>query len=192
MTQTAPARGPAVSDRASRRATWIDNLWVAIIVGVIGSHVSVIYALDVGWWYEERTASEIAKAVLAGVFAPGLLFGMGLMFFVAGWFTPPAFERKVVEDVLVSRRHAKDSGAAPLRARHPAATSTPALGWPQAPYAGAPSIVSAAARNLASIRRTTRTAQRREKADRMADPSRPTFEFDPLHGSRPTLTAHAR
>jgi hypothetical protein len=54
----------------------------------------VIYALDVGWWYEERTASGIAKAVLAGVFAPGLLFGMGLMFFVAGWFSPPAFERK--------------------------------------------------------------------------------------------------
>lgn len=103
MTQTAPARGPAVSDRAGRRATWIDNLRVAIIVGVIGSHVSVIYALDVGWWYEERTASEIAKAVLAGVFAPGLLFGMGLMFFVAGWFTPPAFERKGARRFVIDR-----------------------------------------------------------------------------------------
>jgi hypothetical protein len=103
MTQTEPARGPAVTDGASRRATWIDNLRVAIIVGVIGSHVSVIYALDVGWWYEERTASEIAKAVLAGVFAPGLLFGMGLMFFVAGWFTPPAFERKGARRFVIDR-----------------------------------------------------------------------------------------
>lgn len=103
MTQTPPALSPAVSDVTPRRATWIDSLRVAIIVGVIGSHVSVIYALDVGWWYEERTASEIAKAVLAGVFAPGLLFGMGLMFFVAGWFTPPAFERKGAHRFVVDR-----------------------------------------------------------------------------------------
>jgi len=103
MTQTAPVLGPAVSNGASRRATWIDNLRVAIIVGVIGSHVSVIYALDVGWWYEERTASGIAQAVLAGVFAPGLLFGMGLMFFVAGWFSPPAFERKGARRFVVDR-----------------------------------------------------------------------------------------
>lgn len=94
MTQTAPVKVPADSDGASGRTAWIDNLRVAVILGVIGSHVSVIYALDVGWWYEERTASDIATAVLAGVFAPGLLFGMGLMFFVAGWFTPPAFDRK--------------------------------------------------------------------------------------------------
>jgi hypothetical protein len=83
-----------VSDEAVGREAWIDKLRIAVIVGVIGSHVSLIYALDVGWWYEERTASEVAKAVLAGVFAPGLLFAMGLMFFVAGWFTPPAFGRK--------------------------------------------------------------------------------------------------
>jgi hypothetical protein len=103
MTQTAPAPGPVVSDRHSGRASWIDNLRVAVIVGVIGSHVSVIYALDVGWWYEERTASGIAKAVLAGVFAPGLLFGMGLMFFLAGWFAPPALERKGARRFTVDR-----------------------------------------------------------------------------------------
>jgi hypothetical protein len=85
------------------REAWIDNLRLAIIVGVIGSHVSVIYALDVGWWYEERTASEIARAVLAGVFAPGLLFGMGLMFYVAGWFTPSAFARKGPRRFVIDR-----------------------------------------------------------------------------------------
>ena len=46
----------------------------------------MIYALDVGWYYEERTASAVATAILAGVFSPGLLFGMGLLFFVAGLF----------------------------------------------------------------------------------------------------------
>lgn len=103
MTYTAPPRGPSVSEDASRREAWIDNLRVAIIVGVIGSHVSLIYALEVGWYYEERTAGEVAKAVLAGVFSPGLLFGMGLLFFVAGLFTPPAFGRKGVRRFVIDR-----------------------------------------------------------------------------------------
>jgi fucose 4-O-acetylase-like acetyltransferase len=103
VTNTATFRGPAVAQEAVGREAWIDNLRVAVIVGVIGSHVSLIYALDVGWWYEERTASEVAKAVLAGVFAPGLLFAMGLMFFVAGWFTPPAFERKGARRFVIDR-----------------------------------------------------------------------------------------
>ena len=94
MAHRTPVRGPAVTEEPFRRESWIDTMRVAVIVGVIGSHVSLIYALDVGWYYEERTASEVAKAVLAGVFSPGLLFGMGLLFFVAGLFTPPALGRK--------------------------------------------------------------------------------------------------
>lgn len=93
----------APPERARDRANWIDSLRVAVVVGVIGSHVGVIYALDVGWWYEERTAAGITTAVLAAVFAPGLLFGMGLMFFVAGWFTPPALERKGTRRFVVDR-----------------------------------------------------------------------------------------
>jgi fucose 4-O-acetylase-like acetyltransferase len=79
---------------AAARRAWIDNLRVAVIVGVIGAHVAIIYALDVGWYYEERTAGDVTEALLAGIFSPGLLFGMGLLFFVAGLFTPPALERK--------------------------------------------------------------------------------------------------
>jgi glucans biosynthesis protein C len=89
---------PAVS-----RQAWIDNLRVVIIVGVIGAHVSLIYALDVGWYYEERTAGEATKAILAGVFSPGLLFGMGLLFFVAGLFTPVAFARKGARRFAIDR-----------------------------------------------------------------------------------------
>jgi peptidoglycan/LPS O-acetylase OafA/YrhL len=102
----APVSSPtdiARFEHAPHRQAWVDNLRVAIIVGVIGSHVSLIYALDVGWYYEERTASEVAEAVLAGLFAPGLLFGMGLLFFVAGMFTPPAFARKGSRRFIVDR-----------------------------------------------------------------------------------------
>ena len=98
-----PMRGVAVSEDATRREGWIDNLRVAIIVGVIGSHVSLLYALDVDFYYQERTAGEVARAVLGGIFAPGLLFGMGLLFFVAGWFTPPAFGRKGARRFLLDR-----------------------------------------------------------------------------------------
>jgi hypothetical protein len=94
MPDTAPLIAPAATEEEARREAWIDNLRVAVIVGVIGSHVSLFYALDVAFYYEERTASQVAKAVLAGLFSPGLLFAMGLMFFVAGFFTPPALERK--------------------------------------------------------------------------------------------------
>jgi peptidoglycan/LPS O-acetylase OafA/YrhL len=92
-----PAKG------APPRQAWIDNLRVAIIAGVVGAHVSLIYALDVGWYYEERTASEVTKAVLAGVFAPGLLFGMGLLFLVAGLYTPRALALKGARRFVVDR-----------------------------------------------------------------------------------------
>jgi hypothetical protein len=100
---TPPSAASAAAEPAARREAWVDNLRVVVVAGVIGSHVSVIYALDVGWWYEERTASGLAQAVLAGVFAPGLLFAMGLLFFVAGLFTPAALERKRARRFVVDR-----------------------------------------------------------------------------------------
>jgi hypothetical protein len=104
MAVTTPRTGPPGSGAAApRRHAWVDNLRVTIIVGVIGAHVSLIYALDVGWYYEERTASAVAEAVLAGAFAPGLLFGMGLLFFVAGLFTPPALAAKGPRRFVVDR-----------------------------------------------------------------------------------------
>jgi len=99
----AQLRESAVTGEASRRDVWIDNLRVAVIVGVVGSHVSLFYALDLDFYYQERTASEVAKAVLAGVFAPGLLFAMGLLFFVAGLFTPQALERKGARRFIFDR-----------------------------------------------------------------------------------------
>jgi hypothetical protein len=102
-TPTPPSAASVAAEPAARREAWVDNLRVVVVTGVIGSHVSVIYALDVGWWYEERTASGLAQAVLAGVFAPGLLFAMGLLFFVAGLFTPPALEHKGARRFVVDR-----------------------------------------------------------------------------------------
>jgi fucose 4-O-acetylase-like acetyltransferase len=87
------ARGPWVGQLVGRQA-WIDNLRVAVIVGVIAAHVSTAYILDVDWYYMERTAAAVSETVLTPIVWTGLLFGMGLLFLVAGLFTPPAFARK--------------------------------------------------------------------------------------------------
>lgn len=89
----ADARAPGLGQLVGRQA-WIDNLRVAVIVGVIAAHVSTAYILDIDWYYEERTASAVSEALLAPVVWMGLLFGMGLLFLVAGLFTPAAFARK--------------------------------------------------------------------------------------------------
>jgi len=99
---TSPS-APTDAQRTVHRQAWIDNLRVVVVAGVIGAHVSLIYVLDVAWYYEERTASTVSKAVLAGVFSPGFVFGMGLMFFVAGLFTPRALARKGPRRFVVDR-----------------------------------------------------------------------------------------
>jgi peptidoglycan/LPS O-acetylase OafA/YrhL len=102
-TPTRPTRREPRADAAPDRLAWIDNLRVVVIVGVVGAHVGQVYALDVGWYYEERTASGVFEGLLAAVFAPGLLFGMGLLFLVAGLFTPPSFDRKGAGRFLADR-----------------------------------------------------------------------------------------
>jgi peptidoglycan/LPS O-acetylase OafA/YrhL len=103
MTVLTPRAAPVAAERAGRRDAWVDRLRVVVVAGVIGSHVGVIYALDVAWYYEERTATSVATAVLAGVFAPGLLFAMGMLFFVAGLFAPPALGSKGARRFVVDR-----------------------------------------------------------------------------------------
>ena len=95
MTVTTPGRPLSVTDdRALGRDAWVDHLRLVVVAGVIASHVAVIYALDVAWYYEERTASALVTTILAAVFTPGLLFAMGMLFFVAGLFAAPALDRR--------------------------------------------------------------------------------------------------
>jgi glucan biosynthesis protein C len=83
----------AAAEAVGRRA-WVDNLRVAVIVGVIAAHVSTAYILDIDWYYEERTARAASEAAFTAIFGTGLLFGMGLLFLVAGLYTPPSLARK--------------------------------------------------------------------------------------------------
>jgi fucose 4-O-acetylase-like acetyltransferase len=95
-------RAIAVSEAVGRQA-WVDNLRVAVIVGVIAAHVSTAYVLDIDWYYEERTARAVSETVFSAIFGTGLLFGMGLLFLVAGLYTAPSFARKGARSFALGR-----------------------------------------------------------------------------------------
>lgn len=85
----------ATAPRAHRaRRGDIDNLKVVLVAGVILTHAVLTYADAGDWFYQEKDLGELVTLL---VFLPGLvgaLFAMGLFFLVAGWFSPPALERK--------------------------------------------------------------------------------------------------
>jgi glucans biosynthesis protein C len=72
----------------------MDNLRITIIVGMILTHVGTTYVIDIGWYYEERTAHVVTQALFWALLGVGGLFGMGLLFLVAGLVTPASLERK--------------------------------------------------------------------------------------------------
>jgi glucan biosynthesis protein C len=76
------------------RLGWADNLRVAVIAGVVAAHVGTAYLVDFDWYYMERTTSEVSQIIAGAVAGTGLLFGMGLLFLVAGFFTPASLQRK--------------------------------------------------------------------------------------------------
>jgi len=78
-----------------RSEVWVDNLRVTLIAGVIVVHTATAYVVDVPWYYDDERTSSQAWTVLLGfpVFAGGV-FGLGALFFVAGWFSVGSLERR--------------------------------------------------------------------------------------------------
>jgi glucan biosynthesis protein C len=76
------------------RYEWMDNLRLVLIAGVIGAHVASAYIIDSDWYYMERTTNAVTELAIGIIVFMGGLFGMGLLFLVAGLLTPPAFARK--------------------------------------------------------------------------------------------------
>jgi glucans biosynthesis protein C len=87
-------RAAAVPVAATHRLAWMDNLRVAIISGMVLTHVGTTYVLDIGWYYEERDPHVVTEALFWALLGVGGLFGMGLLFLVAGLMTPRSLARK--------------------------------------------------------------------------------------------------
>jgi len=102
----APGRAEALPDirvPGSHRLAWMDNLRVAVIVGVIVTHVATAYVLDSDWYYEERTSHAATEAVVASAVLPAALFGLAVLFLLAGWMAHRSLERAGTRPFLVGR-----------------------------------------------------------------------------------------
>jgi surface polysaccharide O-acyltransferase-like enzyme len=77
------------------RYFYIDNLRTMVIMLVILLHLAVTYSNLGRWYYNEDHVQGFFGQIFFGLFQTFVQgFSMGLLFLVAGYFTPGAFERK--------------------------------------------------------------------------------------------------
>jgi len=89
---------------AKPRLLYIDNLRTVLITAVVLGHLSVTYGIDADWTYfEVGDVNPIASLLGLMIVAIGASFALGLFFMIAGYFTPPAYDRKGTGQFLVDR-----------------------------------------------------------------------------------------
>ena len=85
---------PAMQNTA-KREYYIDNLRTMVIMLVIMLHLAVTYSSLGIWYYNERVANGFFGQVFFATFQMFTQsFSMGLMFLLAGYFTPASYDKK--------------------------------------------------------------------------------------------------
>ena len=77
------------------RQLYIDNLRLFVIVLVVLQHIAVTYSGFGGWYYVEPSEIDIIQTIIFGfhqAFTQG--YFMGLLFLLAGYFTPNSYDKK--------------------------------------------------------------------------------------------------
>jgi glucan biosynthesis protein C len=89
------ATTPAGAASSTTRLPFIDNLrWVMIML-VLSMHAAVTYSGHGSWYYNEQTHLGRGEEMLFVTYQVFLQsFFMGLLFFVAGYFVPGAYDKK--------------------------------------------------------------------------------------------------
>jgi hypothetical protein len=78
-----------------KRLLFIDNFRIWLICGVLVVHLNVTYGPVGPWMYHNPQAPDIfTSAFLTVLDAIGIACGMGLFFFLAGYFTPHSYDHK--------------------------------------------------------------------------------------------------
>jgi glucan biosynthesis protein C len=94
---TSPVAGAAFTSQAvpKPRLDFVDNLRSTMIILVVSMHAAVTYS-HVGSWYfmEDPKPGTVVLAVFATYQIFLQAFFMGLLFLLAGYFVPAAFDRK--------------------------------------------------------------------------------------------------
>lgn len=99
-----PVEPVQIQRTSARRLLYIDNLrWVLITLVVVG-HLTTTYGVPGLWYYrEEGEVSPIFTAIMVSVDATLLASLMALFALIAGYFTPPAYDRKGPSGFLLDR-----------------------------------------------------------------------------------------
>jgi peptidoglycan/LPS O-acetylase OafA/YrhL len=95
ITTTPHASSPAGVRTGSVRLPFIDNLrWVMIIL-VVAMHAAVTYSIPGAWYYTEPMHLRPVEQLFFYAFEFFTkTFRMGILFFLAGYFVPGAYDRK--------------------------------------------------------------------------------------------------
>ena len=87
------------------RLAWVDNLRVAAITGVIVVHSATAYVTDFADWYydDELQPTAAGFAVFAIPALLGGIFGLGPLFWLAGWFSVASLRHRGPGGFALSR-----------------------------------------------------------------------------------------
>jgi len=96
MPTTSPVTEPVVAKGSTRpRLDFVDNLRWIMIVLVVSMHAAVTYSHLGSWYFMEEPKPGLPVLVIFATYQSFLqAFFMGLLFLIAGYFVPPAFDRK--------------------------------------------------------------------------------------------------
>lgn len=92
-TQARPVAGTVAQ---SARMAYIDLLRGILLLLVVMTHAGITYGAMGSWTYSDPVKDEVTSILLSFINIFNQSFFMGLFFFVSGYFTPGAYDRKGV------------------------------------------------------------------------------------------------
>ncbi len=90
----------------NKRLIYIDNIRILLISVVILQHLAITYGAPGGWYYREFEVSQldpVTLTILVLFAAANQAYFMGFFFFLSGYFSASALERKSPPQVLFQR-----------------------------------------------------------------------------------------
>src|SRR5262245_19326225 len=85
------------------RLEYLDSLKLFLTVLVIAHHVAISYGAAGSWFFIERESSPLFRDLGTLFTTTNQFYFMGLFFFISGYFTPGALDRKGARRFLRDR-----------------------------------------------------------------------------------------
>ena len=104
MTTLTLAADSASRPASSSRLGYLDNFRWVVIVLVLSMHSAVTFSPFGNWYYREHPTLDFGTILFFGTYQAFLqAFFMGLLFFIAGYFTPRSYDAKGARRFLRDR-----------------------------------------------------------------------------------------